>query len=215
LDLTSDKLVETAFSQNQQLKAMEAEIRAADALILLARKARLPDFSLGFMGDAKTDPTLYRLPGNPGTMSLPIWRDKIAAQIAEAQAGKRAAQARLSAEQIALAVDFAERSFLYREATRNLHLLNEQLLPKARRSLEVARSGYLAGQIDFFNLTDSERTLLGFQLDKVEAAAQREVVLAELSLIIRGMSPVAGAGGAGTPPTGGAPSGPRPAAGGM
>ena len=26
-------------------------------------KARLPDFSLGFMADAKTDPTLYRLPG--------------------------------------------------------------------------------------------------------------------------------------------------------
>ena len=99
-------------------------------------------------------------------------------------------EARLSAEQIALAADFAERSFLYREATRNLSLLNDQLLPKARQSLEVARSGYLAGQIDFLNLTDSERTLLGFELDKVEAATQREVVLAELSLIIQGMPPI-------------------------
>jgi outer membrane protein TolC len=90
-------------------------------------------------------------------------------------------------------VDFAERSYLYREATRNLELLEKQLLPKAQQSLEVARSGYLAGQIDFFNLTDSERTLLGFELDKVDAAAQRELVLTELSLIIQGMSPTGGA----------------------
>jgi len=196
LDLTADELFATALAQNQRLKSMEAEVRAAEASIILARKARLPDFSLGFMADAKTDPTLYRFPGSPGAVSLPIWRDKIAAQIAEAQANKRSAEARLSVEQIALAVDFAERSYLYREATRNLALLNDQLLPKARQSLEVARSGYLAGQIDFFNLTDSERTLLGFELDKVEAATQREVVLTELSLIIQGMSPA-------SPPRGG------------
>jgi outer membrane protein TolC len=98
-------------------------------------------------------------------------------------------EARLSEEQILLAVDFAGRSYLYREATRNLALLDERLLPKARQSLEVARSGYLAGQIDFFNLTDAERTLLGFQLEKVEAATQREIVLAELSLIVQGMPP--------------------------
>ncbi len=70
--------------------------------------------------------------------------------------------------------------------------MSQQLLPKARQSLEVARSGYLGGQIDFFNLTDSERTLLGFELENVESAMQREVALAELSLIIQGMPPAGG-----------------------
>ncbi len=195
LDLTADKLFETAMAHNKRLQAIEADVRAAEASIILARKARLPDFSLGFMADVKMNPTLYRLPGGPGTVSLPIWRDKIAAQIAEAQANKRSAQAQLSGEQIALAADWAARSYLYREASRNLALLNDQLLPKARQSLEVARSGYLAGQIDFFNLTDSERTLLGFQLDQVEASTQREVVLAELSLIVQGMPPAGGSMG--------------------
>jgi len=192
LDLTADKLFETALEQNTQLKSMEADVRAAEASITLARKARLPDFSLGLMADVQMNPTLYRFPGGPGAVSLPIWRDKIAAQIAEAQANKRSAEARLSVEQIALAVAFAERSYLYREATRNLELLSQQLLPKARQSLEVARSGYLGGQIDFFNLTDSERTLLGFELENVESAMQREVALAELSLIIQGMPPAGG-----------------------
>jgi outer membrane protein TolC len=189
LNLSGDQVFNAALAQNTQLKAMEADVRAAEASILLAKKSSRPDFTLGFMGDAKTSPTLYRFPGNPGTMTLPIWRDKIAAQIAEAQADKRSAEARLSDAQITLAVDVAERTFLYREATRNLSLLNDQLLPKARQSLEVARSGYLAGQIDFFNLIDAERTLLGFELNKAEVATQREVALAELSLIVQGMPP--------------------------
>jgi outer membrane protein TolC len=196
LDLTPEQLLDTALAQNQRLKAMEADVRAAEASILLARKARLPDFSLGFMADVKANPTIYRFPGDPGTMSLPIWRDKIAAQIAEAQSNKKASEARLTAEQIALAADVVERSFRYREATRNLVLLNDQLLPKAQQSHEVARIGYLSGQIDFFNLSDTESTLLGFQLDRVDAATQRELSLAELSLIVQGMTPASSVTGA-------------------
>ena len=219
LSLSGDQVFAEALAQNTQLKAMEADVRAAEASIRLARRSRLPDFSLGFMADVKANPTLYRLPGNPGTMSLPIWRDKIAAQIAEAQAGKSAAEARLSDAQIALAADVAERTYAYREATRNLELLDKQLLIKSRQSLEVARAGYLAGQINFFNLIDAERTWLGFQLDRVEVAAQREVVLAELSLIVQGMPPagvtLGAAIGSVKPMGGGSPSVNKTGRGGM
>jgi outer membrane protein, heavy metal efflux system len=186
LDLTAERLFETALARNTRLHEMEEDTRSAEAALILARNARLPDFGVGLMGDIKMSPTLYR---PLGTVSLPIWKDKIAAQISEAQARKKSAKARLTGEQISLAVDFAGRSFLYRELTRNLALLDEQLLPKARQSLDVARSAYLSGVVDFFNVTDSERTLLGFELEKVEAATQREIVLAELSLIIQGMTP--------------------------
>jgi len=186
LDLTADKSLEAALAESTLLKGMAAEVRAADASIRLAYKARMPDTTIGLMADAKTSPTLYR----PwGTVSLPLWRDKLAAQVAEAQANKLAGEARLSAEQIALAVAVAERAFLYREATRNLELLRNGLLPKQRQSVEVARSGYLGGQIDFFNLTDAEQTLLRFGLDDVEARTQRELTLAELSYIVQGMPP--------------------------
>ncbi len=189
LDLTSAKLFETALSRNTRLKGMEAGLLAADAAITQAYKARMPDVTVGFMADLKTTPTLYR----PwGTISVPLWRDKLAAQVAQAQAGKQAANARLSAEQISLAVDFAEKSFLYREASRNVQLLQNDLLPKQRQSLEVARSGYLSGQIDFFNLTDAEQTLLRFGLDEVEARSQRELALVDLSLMIEGFSVGAG-----------------------
>jgi outer membrane protein TolC len=122
-------------------------------------------------------------------ITLPIWRDKIGAQIAAAQADKQAAAARLSGEQIMVAVEFAEKSFMFREASRNLELLNDRLLPKARQSLDVARSSYGSGKLDFINLLDAQRTLLDFRLAEVEARIQRELALAELSLVILGTPP--------------------------
>ncbi len=186
LDLTSERLFAVALARNPRLKAMEAEVRRADASIRLAYKARVPDFSLGVEVDAKAAP-IFVTP--QFGVTLPIWRDKIAAQIAAAQAGMRASEARLTAEQIALAVEFAEKSFLFREASRNLELLSDRLLPKARQSLEVAQTGYISGKTDFINLLDAQRTLLEFQLSEVEARVRRELALAELSLLILGAPP--------------------------
>jgi outer membrane protein TolC len=186
LDLSSEKLLASAMEHSPRLKAMEAEVHAAEAAIVMAYKGRNPDFSLGLMADAKTSPVLYR---PVGTVSLPVWRDKIAAQIAEGQAAKRAAEARLSNEQIAIAVAFAQQAVAYREASRNLEVLQRELVPKQQESLEVARSGYLAGQIDFFNLTDAEQSLLRFALAEVDAREQRELALTELSLLTLGVRP--------------------------
>jgi outer membrane protein, heavy metal efflux system len=182
----SDELLQIAFARNPQLKELEADVRAAEAGIAVAYKSRVPDFSLGLMADAKASPTLFRpLAG----ITLPIWRDKTAAKIAQAKANELAAQARLSAAQIQLTVDFAEQTFAYREIGRNLSLLDDQLIPKARQSLTIGRAGYLSGTIDFFNLMDTERTLLDFQLAEVEARTQREIVLSRLSLLIAGEPP--------------------------
>lgn len=194
VEVTSDQLFERALAENTRLRALSAEVKAAEAAISLAHKARIPDTSVGAMADIKMSPVLYR---PLATISLPIWQDKIAAQIAEAQANKRGAEARLSAEQILLAVAFAERTYAFRESSRTLSLLNAQLLPKARQSVEVARTAYLAGRIDFFNLIDSERTLLGFELDRVQANIQRELALAEIALLAEGMPSTAA--GMGTP----------------
>ncbi len=186
LDLTPDRLLATAFARNPRLKAMEAEVRLAEASIRLATKAKVPDFSAGIEADVRSYPVMVR----PSLgVTLPIWRDKIAAEIAAAQAGQRAAESRLSAEQIALAVELAEKSFMFREASRNLALVQEALLPKARQSLEVARASYLAGKTEFFNLIDAWRTLLDFQLTQVEAQTQRELALAALSLVMAGLPP--------------------------
>jgi outer membrane protein, heavy metal efflux system len=186
INTPTEGLFNWALAHNPRLRAVEAEVRQADAFIRVAQRGRVPDFSAGIEADVKAAPFIW---SPQAAVTLPIWRDKIAAQIAAAQAQKHAADARLSAEQIALAVEFAERSFMLRESERNLDLLRERLLPKAQNSLDVARSGYTSARVTFIDLIDAERTLLEFQLREIEAKTQRELALAELSLLILGEPP--------------------------
>ena len=185
LDLDGGKLLDVAFERNPRLNAMKAEVGLAVAYIAMAKKAKSPDFAVGLQAEVYTPPFYWP----QASMSLPIWRDKIAAQIASAQAGRLAAESRLTSEQIKMTVDFAMKTYDYREATRALALLQDKLVPKARKSLEIARGGYGTGQIDFFNLIDAQRTLLNFQLEEVEARTRREIILADLSLTIAGIAP--------------------------
>lgn len=186
LDLTSDRLLALALARNPRLRSMEAEVLRADAEIRVAEKAQVPDITAGIKADTIMWPFIFR---PELRVTLPVWRDKIKAQIEGAEAGKRAAAARLSAEQIALVVEFVEKLYLFREAGRNLELFNERLLPKSRQSLEVAQSAYIGGQLEFVNVIDAQRSLLDFSLSAVEARVQRELALAELSLIILGTPP--------------------------
>lgn len=190
-DLDAEALLEAAMTRNPELRAMEADVRRAEAALVLARKTGESDFTLGLEADVRVDsmradPTM--LTPSAG-MTLPIWRDKVAAEIAAAQADKRAAEARLSAEQVQLAADLASLLYLVREAARNDALLWERLVPKASAALDAARTGYINGRAGFLDLIETQRVLLEFELAGIEAGTQRELALASLSLAIAGSAP--------------------------
>lgn len=185
LNLSGDELFATALARNPKLREMEAAARMAEASLLVARKDRVPDFSAGVMAEVYSPPFYWP----QASMTLPVWRDKIAAEIATAQNRKRASRARLTAEQISLAVDFAEKTYMVREADRQIELLRGRLLPRAEASLEIARGVFPSGQADFVNVIDAERMLFDLQLDEIAVQTQREVALAELSLVIAGVPP--------------------------
>jgi outer membrane protein TolC len=152
----------------------------------VAYRERVPDFNAGLSADVYAPPFYWPQVG----MTLPIWRDKLAAEIGQARANELAAKSRLKAAQIDLAVSFAEKSFAYRETSRNLVLLENDLIPRARQSLETARAGYRANTMDFSSLTDAERAVLDLQLEAAEARTAHEIALAELSLMVAGLPPV-------------------------
>lgn len=181
-----DDLLATAFARNPQLAAMRADIARAEAGMALAQAAGRPETSAGLMVDAKASPVLFR---PLGTVSLPVWQDKLKAETAAAKAGQQAATARLAGAQLTLMMTFAEKSYNYRQVTRTLTVLEQQLIPKTQHSLAIARSAYLDGKTDFFNLMDTERSLLNQESDLIAARLQRELVLAEISLLIAGVPP--------------------------
>jgi len=151
----------------------------------MAYKERVPDFNAGLSADVYAPPFYWPQAG----MTLPIWRDKLAAEAAQARANELAAKSRLKAAQIDLAVSFAEKSFAWRETGRNLALIEDKLIPRARQSLETVRAGYRTGTMDFSGLTDAERMLLDLKLAAAEARTEHEIALAELSIMVAGVSP--------------------------
>lgn len=184
--LAAEELLALATAHNPALRRMAAEVRRGEALLALARASRVPDLTLGLEADLKASPVMWR---PMASVTLPIWRDRIAAEIAAAQAATRSAEARLSAEEIALAAELAALLYLHRESARDEELYGVTLLPKARQSLAAARSGYAAGRSSFLDVIDAERQLLAFELARVAARTQRELTLASLSLAIAGLAP--------------------------
>ncbi|MEJ0090525.1 MAG: TolC family protein [Limisphaerales bacterium] len=180
-----DELQRSAFARNPQLAAMAADVRAAEAGIAVAYKERVPDFNLGLSADVYAPPFYWPQAG----MTLPIWRDKLAAEVAQAKALDWAARSRLKAAQIELAVNFAEKSFAYRETSRNLALIENQLAPKAQQSLAIASANYRTGTMNFSGLISAERLMLDLKLGAAEARTQRAIALAELSLLVAGVPP--------------------------
>ena len=60
LDLSPEQILDTAFARNPQLKAMEAEVRQAQASLDLACKSKLPDCQPSASSvDVKMSPVLY------------------------------------------------------------------------------------------------------------------------------------------------------------
>ncbi|MCE5327809.1 MAG: TolC family protein [Planctomycetaceae bacterium] len=187
-DFTQESLLETAMARNPRLKEMRSEVDRALAMYALAQKTAVPDYSFGVGVNVLQTP----LPVMPSFgITLPIWRDKIAAEIAKGQAGVDAAKARLSAEELDLAVRFAEAAFTWRQADRNVRLYGLQLLPKARATLDSARAGYTAGNSGFLELLEAQRSLLDVSMNHSLALGQREIALSELSLVVAGRLPAA------------------------
>jgi len=184
--LTEEGLLEQAFVRNPRLREMRAEVEQAGALFQLARRSTVPDLAFGVGANLMANP----VPIMPSAgITLPIWRDKIAAEIAAGRAGVDARRASLSAEMLDLTVRFAEATFFWREADRNVRLYSERLLPKAKAALESAQAGYVGGLSGFLDLLEAERTLLDFQLAHATARGQRVIVLSQISLVIMGRWP--------------------------
>lgn len=189
-DGVSTTTLARVLESNLRLRIMQAEINRAEAGIAVAYKSRVPDFTFGLEAEAPTTKGAQ----NPRDtvwkprlgVTVPIWRDRIAAEIAEAEAMKMAARAEYSAEQLELAREFALNSFGIREASRNLDILRKTLIPRQSEIVELAQRGYQGGVTTFFELIEQQRRLLELELMEAEGVAEREKMIGELNLSLAG-----------------------------
>jgi outer membrane protein TolC len=179
--LDEETLWKHALATNPQLGTMRAMVDMAVAQVAVARRAGTPDFTAGLMADLKQDPLMYR---PTATMTLPIWREKIASAIKSADARRLAAQARLSAEQVGMAAELAQMLFMVREADRMIAYIDETALPNIANALRSAEAGYGTGMAGFGPLSELRLMELSMRLERVDTRRERELALADLAAFV-------------------------------
>lgn len=113
-------------------------------------------------------------------LSLPVWRERVRAGIAAAEAELDATDQRLVAladrigAEVKAAVDRLE------ESRHVVALFTNRLLPAARDQIAAAQSGFETGQVTFLPVIDAERNLRDIELGLALARAQYQQRLAEL-----------------------------------
>jgi outer membrane protein TolC len=195
--LPEAELWSLARATNPEIASMQAMVDMAVSSVAVAERSRAPDFALGAMVDLKASPLMLR---PTASVTLPIWREKIAATIASAEARRDAAVARLDAERLAVAAELARMIFMVRESDRMIEYIDATALPNIDRILASAEAGYQSGMGRASEIPATRLMALDMQLERLGALRQREDAIAELALIIAEVSPgvaplVAGAPG--------------------
>ena len=165
---------------------MRAMVEMSVAQVAIAGQARTPDFAAGLMADLKMNPILWR---PVAALSLPVWRQKIADEVAAAEARHDASVARLQAGELTVAADLARMTAMVREADRTVAYLDDTALPNLQQSLASVAAAYATDRAGFAPVPQTQEMILALQVERVAALRDREDTLAELALLIAGRTP--------------------------
>ncbi len=175
---------------NPELLLLEALLDAKKLGIDLANKNFYPDLSVGadyvFVGDREMagsesgDDALVGM----FSITLPLYRSKYEAGLAEAKNSKRSVEEMAKAKKFELSSKLAKTVFDIKDSKRRITLFEHTLVPKATESLESSYTAFEAGEISFVDLLDAERTLLDFKLSLSRAQADSQIANTALAALV-------------------------------
>ncbi|MCC7389597.1 MAG: TolC family protein [Phycisphaerales bacterium] len=186
----AEALADTAARANPAILALSERIEEQRRLTDAARRDGLPEITLGIdytatadgmtaVAERGDDPVMVSL-----GLSLPIWRDKYDAGVRETLARRLAISHERADEANRLAAAVHRAWFDHTDADRRVGLYERTLIPKAGESLQASITGFRAGETDFLDVLDTERTLLEFTLAAERARADRAQALARLATLV-------------------------------
>jgi len=194
---SDEQVLEWLAGANPELKAMDHDIARERTSIDLAKKDYWPDVGLGvgYMNQVeqmiKSDDHMVV---GMVSVTLPIWREKYAAGVREAEFRRDAALKMRADRANMLGADVKMALYQMRDAQRKMVLYRDTLIPKARESLQATEAAFRTGQANFVDLVDGERMLLEFQLMYERMLADHAQRAAELEMLVGKELPKTGKG---------------------
>jgi len=174
--------ISSALASRPEVVAGRAEVARAEADMEVMRDMYRP------MAIIRTGPS-YTMAEGRGWMamvgiSLPIWRDKLRAGVAEAQAMKTMSEADLRAMSRMIEGEAAA-AVAELQASRDRRLaLTDDVLPRARMAVAPAVAGYASGQLPLVSVIEAIQALRAVQSDLVAAETRVGLAWTRLSRAI-------------------------------
>jgi outer membrane protein TolC len=174
--------IRSALTARPELAAGRAEIVRAEAEVQVMRDMFRP------MATIRTGPS-YTMAEGRGWMamvglSLPIWRGKLKAGVAEAEAMRAMSEANLRAMTRMIEGDAAAAISQLQAARDRQAALTADVLPRARLAIEPAVASYGAGQLPLVSVIEAIQALWGVQSDLIAADTQLGLAWARLGRAI-------------------------------
>jgi len=174
--------IKTALTSRPELAAGRAEVTRAEAEVQVMRDMYRP------MATIRTGPA-YTMAEGRGWMamvgiSLPIWRGKLRAGVAEAQAMRAMSEADLQAMTRMIEGDAAVAVYQLQAARDRQLALRDNVLPRARMVIEPAVAGYAAGRLPLVSVIEAVQALWLVQSDLIAADTDLGLAWARLGRAI-------------------------------
>lgn len=182
-------LYQRALETRPLLKQEQASIDAAKSRLALAKKDYYPDFKLGAQygnrqeddfGRSRKDFLSVML-----SVNIPLYAGTKQSEAVEQRSRELARNTYSLVDQRNLVFSSISNSVTeFDQATEQLYLFGEGILPQARQTVESMLAGYQVNQVDFLNLVRSQVTLFNYELQYWKAFTEINQSAARLSAAV-------------------------------
>lgn len=191
LPLTLERATALAVQYRQDLQEANVGIERNETSLALARKDRLPDFTVG-VDYTQVNPNIFQSQPDNGhdavmgsiSVNVPIWFGKLNAE--EREARKNLEASREAQQNVAnnVEADVREAWFQATTARDQVELYRQNLLPQAQQTYDASRAGYETAKTSLIDFLDTERSLLNFRLGLINSETDLAKSLAMLERAI-------------------------------
>ena len=173
-----DQLYAWATAVSPELKGVGLGIERASLAVTLAKKQFKPDFSVqaAYMNRGGLDPMWQAGVG----ISIPLYRKRLSAGLAEADAQLRSTQSAIESVRLQLRFRTQERLIQLKTTERVATLYGEGIVPQDRMSVEAALANYQTGKVPFIAVLEALTTLYNDRATHLRLLANHEQTLASL-----------------------------------
>jgi len=172
--------------QSPQIRSLEAGHAAMGSGLERTRRSGYPEFGLGLEVMGRDFSTMTMMQNmNEGyiamaTVRLPLWRGKYAGQREEYEARRRGITYEIEAEQLEIDQNAEQLHSAYREAEREVALVEERIIPRLERMYRLLLETYGAAGADFNELIEIRRELLAQRIQLTQNHYRQERALIDI-----------------------------------